>query len=182
MRNSITRLRSTGMLWPTLESWSDVRHLTDTAMGATVGRVMDVNTRRRLWIVVAGGFMALFGVLLLTNGGESEADEQGHAAPDSTTSVAAPIDAVPADPGSVYDPVKAGEPTPSSYRQLLGRDQIEPIYEPSFTSADGVDWSGEVLIVGVEGAKTTKAYPVSHLNRREMVIDHIDGDPILVSW
>jgi hypothetical protein len=143
---------------------------------------MDMNTRRRFWIVVAGGFLALLGLLLLTAGGESEADEQSHAAPDPTAGVAAPIDAARADPASVYDPVKAGEPTPSSYRQLLGRDQIEPIYEPSFTSADGVDWPGEVLVVGVEGAKTTKAYPVSHLNRREMVIDHIDGDPILVSW
>ena len=83
---------------------------------------------------------------------------------------------------TVYDPEVAGEPLPQGYRQLLGRDQIEPVYEPEFTSADQVDWPPDSLVIGVAGSETAKAYPVTHLNQREMVIDHLEGMPILVSW
>jgi hypothetical protein len=37
-------------------------------------------------------------------------------------------------------------------------------------------------VIGVAAAETAKAYPVTHLNSREMVIDSLDGIPILVSW
>ncbi len=89
---------------------------------------------------------------------------------------------VRADPGGTYDPVKAGEPTPDGFWQVLGRDRIAPVYEPAFTSADNVDWPQDTLVVGVSGKSESKAYPVTHLNQREMVIDYIDGEPILVSW
>ena len=82
----------------------------------------------------------------------------------------------------MYDPIRAGEERPPTYRQLLRRDQIEPIYDPSFTDVDSVDWPDDTLVIGVEGSVSSKAYPVTHLNSREMVIDEIDGDPILVSW
>jgi hypothetical protein len=39
-----------------------------------------------------------------------------------------------------------------------------------------------MLIIGVSGTSEAKAYPVTHLNQREMVLDYIDGEPILVSW
>jgi len=87
-----------------------------------------------------------------------------------------------ADPASVPDPVAAGEPLPDGYRPFLDRDQILPVYEPTFTTPDLVDWPDDSLVVGVSGAETAKAYPVTHLNQREMVIDVIDGSPILVSW
>ena len=89
---------------------------------------------------------------------------------------------VPADPAAVYDPVLAGEELPTGYRALLGRDQIEPIYDPAFTSADNVEWPPDSLVIGISGAHTSKAYPVTHLNSHEMVIDSLDGDPLLVSW
>lgn len=89
---------------------------------------------------------------------------------------------VRADPIETYDPVKAGEPTPDGFRQLLVRDQIAPVYEPAFTSASRVDWPSDMLVIGVSGTTESKAYPVTHLNQREMVLDHIDGEPILVSW
>lgn len=54
----------------------------------------------------------------------------------------------PADPANVYDPVRAGEPTPDGFRQLLRRDDIQPIYRPTFVSADEIDWEPETLIVG----------------------------------
>ncbi len=85
-------------------------------------------------------------------------------------------------PADTYDPVKAGETLPSGFRQLLGRDQIAPVYDPAFTPGSKVDWPGESLIIGIAGAETAKAYPVTHLNRREMVIDSLEGIPILVTW
>jgi hypothetical protein len=88
----------------------------------------------------------------------------------------------PADVAAVYDPVTAGDALPDGFRQLLARDQIEPVYDPMFTTADRVDWPLEMLVLGVAGENTSKAYPVTHLNQHEMVIDHLDGSPILVSW
>ena len=87
-----------------------------------------------------------------------------------------------ADPADVYDPVRAGEPTPDGFRQLLRRDDIQPIYQPTFVSADDIDWEPETLIVGVAFDGEAKAYPVNFLNIHEMVNDRIGGTPILVSW
>lgn len=93
-----------------------------------------------------------------------------------------PAPLTPADPATVYDPVAAGEPLPAGYRPLLDRDQITPVYAPEFTSAGEVDWPPDMLVIGVASDETAKAYPVTHLNSREMVIDSLDNDPILVSW
>jgi hypothetical protein len=89
---------------------------------------------------------------------------------------------VPVDPDSVYDPVKAGEDLPEGYRQGLGRDQIVPVYDPVFTAASEVDWPSDMLVIGVAGTNSAKAYPVTHLNQREMVVDSLEGIPILVTW
>ena len=86
------------------------------------------------------------------------------------------------DPRLVYDPVTAGESLPDGFRQLLPRDGIRPIYEPSFTTSSGVDWPAETQVIGVAAEGEAKAYPVSVLNRHEMVNDFIAGDPILVTW
>jgi hypothetical protein len=88
----------------------------------------------------------------------------------------------PLDIASVYNPVAEGDPLPDGFRQLLARDQIVPVYDPKYTSADNVDWPDGMLVLGVEGARTSKVYPITHLNQREMVIDDLDGLPILVSW
>lgn len=89
---------------------------------------------------------------------------------------------VPVDPASVYDPVKAGENLPDGYRQGLERDQIVPVYAPAFTAASEVDWPSDMLVIGVAGTNSAKAYPVTHLNQREMVVDSLEGIPILVTW
>ena len=85
-------------------------------------------------------------------------------------------------PENVYDPVRAGEPTPAGFRQLLSRDAILPIYSPTFVPSNETDWSDDTLVIGIELDGESKAYPVSFLNRREMVIDWIGGTPVLVSW
>jgi hypothetical protein len=97
----------------------------------------------------------------------------------SDTPVAARERPIPSD---VYDPVRAGEEPPRGFRQLLGRDQIAPVYDPVYVARDQVDWPADSLVLGVAGTKTAKAFPITHLNQREMVIDSLEGTPILASW
>jgi hypothetical protein len=87
-----------------------------------------------------------------------------------------------ANPDLTYDPLGAGEDLPAGYRQLLDRDQIAPIYNPEFTTPDHVDWPREMLVIGIVIDDSSKAYPVTPLNQREMVIDSLEGIPILVTW
>ncbi len=81
-----------------------------------------------------------------------------------------------------YDPVRAGEPMPDGFRQLLFRDAITPIYDPEFGAAADSGWGEGTLVIGVDIDGEARAYPVAYLNRREMVIDEIGGTPLLVSW
>ncbi len=86
------------------------------------------------------------------------------------------------DASNVYDPIAAGEPVPPDYRDIIGRDDIAPIYEPRFVESSRVAWPSDTLVIGVELEGEAKAYPVSELNHREMVIDRLAGIPILVTW
>ncbi len=71
---------------------------------------------------------------------------------------------------------------PQGFRQLLQRDAIEPIYNPTFTTAEDSTWPDDALVIGVALNGEARAYPVGPLNRREMVIDEIGGEPVLVTW
>jgi len=86
------------------------------------------------------------------------------------------------DPSQAYNPVLAGETLPDGFRQLLPRDAIKPIYDPQFVTASQVTWLGATDVIGVRLGDEAKAYPVSFLSGRELVIDELDGIPILVSW
>ncbi len=86
------------------------------------------------------------------------------------------------DPSDVYNPVLAGEPLPDGFRQVLPRDAILPVYDPIFVSADESGWAGNAEVIGVEIDGEARAYPVSFLNGREMVIDEIADVPIVVTW
>ena len=68
------------------------------------------------------------------------------------------------------------------FRQLLRRDAIRPIYEPTFVSAEESGFSDEELVLAVEINGDSRAYPIGPLNSREMVIDEVGGVPILVTW
>lgn len=81
-----------------------------------------------------------------------------------------------------YNPVAAGERLPDGFRQLLPRDAIKPIYDPEFVEASAIGWSSRTDVIGVTLGGQAKAYPVSFLNGRELVVDELDGIPILVSW
>lgn len=131
---------------------------------------------------IRGGILAI-GLALVVGLGVAGVVVVLAADTDSAGNLAAESRAVPTvDIASVYDPFKAGDAVPQGFRQLLARDQIEPVYDPQYTSGDQVDWPDDSLILGVEGTATAKAYPITHLNQHEMVIDDIDGLPILVSW
>lgn len=135
-----------------------------------------------------GGFTQLMGIiryrgaavlaLLVVAAGVAIAARFTLLGPDAAQETLPPIP----DPGAVYDPVDAGERLPPGYRVALPRDAITPVYRPVFTPAANVDWPDDSLVIGVSGPETAKAYPVTHLNSREMVIDWLDDTPILVSW
>lgn len=97
------------------------------------------------------------------------------------SSVASPA-GVRANPSEVYDPVAAGEPLPEGFRQLLPRDGIPPIYDPTFVASNESPWAAGTEVIGVTINGESKAYPVSFLNGRELVVDELGGEPILVSW
>lgn len=96
--------------------------------------------------------------------------------------VAEPPDTEPPDIADIFDPVAAGEPVPDGFRQVLGRDRIEPIYHPVHVDADGVDWDDDTLVLGVAIEDEARAYPIRTLNRREIVNDRIADTPLLASW
>jgi hypothetical protein len=82
----------------------------------------------------------------------------------------------------LYDPVQAGEDLPDGFRQLLNRDDIFPVYLPTFRTADETDWPDQELVIGVELDGEARAYPVGFLNRREIVVDIHRGTPTFVTW
>jgi hypothetical protein len=86
------------------------------------------------------------------------------------------------DPKQIYDASRSGDPLPRGFRQLLARDAIRPIYDPEFVTAGATPWRDDTLVIGIEQDGEAKAYPVSFLNGREMVIDRIAGIPVLVTW
>ena len=157
--------------------------------GITAGMLLVASTvTRRTVLGIAGA--ALFGLImmaLLTNGGAPESKPTAETSVNGTPSVStaglrdiAVTNIVP--PDDAYDPVLAGEPLPAGYRQLLRRDAILPVYNPTFRSAGDTDWSADTLVIGLVIDDDARAYPVRFLNRREMVIDRVANIPVLVSW
>ena len=82
----------------------------------------------------------------------------------------------------IYNPAQSGENLPNGFRELLPRDAILPIYDPRFVSAAECPWHDDALVVGLEVDGDARAYPVSFLNRREIVNDHVGKTPVLVTW
>ena len=70
----------------------------------------------------------------------------------------------------------------NSFRQLLDRDDIDPIYDPSFVSVSQSGLQPDELVIGVSIDGDSRAYPIRYLRWREMVNDEVGGIPILVTW
>lgn len=85
-------------------------------------------------------------------------------------------------PTEAYNPVLDGGPLPDGFRQLLPRDAIKPVYDPQFVAASQAGWSSTTDVIGIRVGDEAKAYPVSFLSGRELVIDELGGEPLLISW
>lgn len=129
---------------------------------------------RRLWPVIASLALASTACAIRPETGAEVADAQLFH-PDGWPGV----ERVPDD---VFDPVAAGEPTPTGFRQVFGRDGIRPVYVPNFVTADEIEWPEEELVVGIDLAGEARAYPVGFLNRREIVVDMHRGIPTFITW
>ena len=70
----------------------------------------------------------------------------------------------------------------NSFRQLLDRDDIAPIYDPSFVPANRSGLQPDEMVIGVSIDGDSRAYPIRYLRWREMVNDEVGGIPILVTW
>ena len=137
----------------------------------------------RLVLVFAA--LALVAVACTSGAATPDSGPASATSEDATNEEAADEDATNeerADPEEVYNPVFEGESVPRGFNQLLRRDDILPIYEPTFVSASQVDWPLDGLVVGVDLEGEARAYPVGALNSREMVIDNHRGIPTLVTW
>lgn len=67
-------------------------------------------------------------------------------------------------------------------RQVLGLDDILPIYQPRFVPTSQARYRDDELVLGVSIRGQSRAYDVSTLNAREIVVDQLAGTPILVTW
>jgi hypothetical protein len=167
-----------------VKEWRITGEALPVAPGVTRGR-----------IVAGVGIVVLVLVLatLLSQRDESASPPSGRlAVPALTSTTGSPAvpttslrdipvtDIVPPD-GS-YDPVVAGESLPDGYRPVLPRDAILPVYNPTFRSAADTEWPADALVIGVVIDADARAYPVSFLTRREIVIDTVADIPVLVSW
>lgn len=85
--------------------------------------------------------------------------------------VAAELDPSPLTPEPTY-----------VWSQLLRRDAIAPIYEPTFLPATESKYVDDELVIGVEINGDARAYAIGTLSAREMVNDTVGGRPILVTW
>lgn len=70
----------------------------------------------------------------------------------------------------------------NSFRQLLDRDDIAPIYDPSFVPVSQSGLQPDEMVIGVSIDGDSRAYPIRYLRWREMVNDEVGGIPILVTW
>jgi len=67
-------------------------------------------------------------------------------------------------------------------RQLIPKDGIRPVYDPTFVTVPEVILSRDDLVIGLNINGDSRAYPISVLERREMVNDVVGGVPILATW
>lgn len=84
--------------------------------------------------------------------------------------------------GYLPDPAPRNADLPDGYVLSFDRDQIRPVYNPTFAAVDEIPWPDSEVVIGVNVNGEQRAYPVGFLSQREIVIDQIDDIPILVSW
>ena len=81
-----------------------------------------------------------------------------------------------------FDPGPSDDALPDQYFPLVPREFIEAIYQPQFVAASATDWSSDTTVIGLAINGEAKAYPIRTLISREMVVDELGGEPVLVTW
>lgn len=77
----------------------------------------------------------------------------------------------------------AADLRPEQIVTVLPKDAIPAILSPSFDGGRKATWlKGTDLVVGVEIAGDSRAYPVPTLSRHEIVNDKVGGIPVAVTW
>lgn len=79
-------------------------------------------------------------------------------------------------------PHEAPDSVLEDFQQVVGREDILPVYDPTFLPASAAALEPDELVIGVELEGEARAYPVGFLNFREMVNDRIGPVPFLVTW
>lgn len=59
---------------------------------------------------------------------------------------------------------------------------MHPPSRPRFVEASRARFRDDELVLGVSIRDQSKAYDISTLNAREIVVDQLAGTPILVTW
>ncbi len=79
--------------------------------------------------------------------------------------------------------LKAADLRPEEIVTVLPKDAIPAILSPTFDERRKASWLNEKdLVVGVEIAGDSRAYPVATLSRHEIINDKVGGVPIAVTW
>ena len=130
-----------------------------------------------LLLAVAGGVVA--GVIA-TQSGSDGATPRGPTTNDSAETPSS----TPGRETAGRDPISNASPQLliGDLRKLLDKDDIKPIYDPSFVSAGEAKLLGEDHVMGVAINGDVRAYPIGVLRFREMVNDVVGGVPLLVTW
>jgi len=76
---------------------------------------------------------------------------------------------------------------PKSFQYGIGKDRIKSIDHPEFVPADDprlakAGLHGSTVVLGYASGGEARAYPISILNRHELVNDKIAGKPVTVGW
>ena len=76
----------------------------------------------------------------------------------------------------------AAEDTPEGVTQLLGRNAIPSIFDPTFVEAQEAKIPDDAWILGVVIEGEAHAYSLNLLNHHEIVNDVVGGKPIAAVW
>ena len=66
--------------------------------------------------------------------------------------------------------------------QVIFRDSIRPIYDPTFITVDESNLDDGDHVIGLAVNGEARAYAIGVLTSREMVNDVVGGVPVLVTW
>lgn len=162
-------------------------HLSRVKLTHTLMRGVMLGLNKRKWVRLRlGGIIAVLAIVLASCSQVQSTPIPATTAPSpvNPTRDQAPDTPTPSVNSSSRSPTKTSEASRRELTaiQLIPRDAIRPIYDPTFISASDAALTPRELVIGVEFNGDSRAYPIDILRRREIVNDTVGGVPILVTW